>query len=108
MSNKLYIKAHKTAPEWSDDEIAELDNSLRAHVLFKRQIRNELLARSKWFGTNLFYLNFENLLTEETIIPESDKFNQQYHDFFESTIHHVKDCIRIREISERAQKDDNR
>ena len=79
IQKKLSKKARKYGrnPAWSDEEICELDDTLRSYVASAQERLRELDAGTSWVGS----MDYQTYFYEVTVSRVVDKYSPMYNEF---------------------------
>jgi hypothetical protein len=77
----------KRDASWSDEEISQLDHTLRTFVA-NRQIQQRLAdKRTEWAFSPSFYRNLDTIKNAKCLQPDNPKYKQWVYDYFYDSVY---------------------
>lgn len=84
------LNTRTLAVTWTKTEMKALDYKLQKYVEHEQARRLWMRFRSDWFQSRDYLLNLESLIWEPCLVKTGKRFNQQMHDYFDTTLIWVK------------------
>jgi hypothetical protein len=75
-------KKFKRDASWTDEEIAELDDTLRSFVANRQLAMRQLDAQATWLNSSGFWKCMSTLYKQPSVDKTSDKFKPWVYDYF--------------------------